>query len=43
MKILNFIWYVLIISGTAYAVFFLHRSPWWFAMAVLFLSIDFDK
>lgn len=27
--------WALLIGGAAYVVFVLHRSPWWFALAVL--------
>ena len=37
-EICGLVWLLALLGGTGYAVFGLHRSPWWFAAAFLLLG-----
>jgi hypothetical protein len=39
--LLELIWGMIVLVGTGYVVFFLHKNGWWFLLAILLLSADF--
>jgi hypothetical protein len=40
-SLIRFLWYVLVFGVTAYAVFWLGHTGWWFVLAII-LSSCFD-
>jgi len=39
-NLIGFLWCVFVLAGTSYLVFFKGENAWWFALAVVLLSVS---